>query len=230
LDRALERDRKFSPVFVAAIEDGGVIQMRHLGKIAAALSLLAAASIGTAQAAFIGAPMNLKFQLEHIRFEQPMMAPLAHVRFCMDYPQDCRPRKIIFRSGRVKLTPQRVQDLVTVNAQVNSTIRPEPNLAGLAGERWLIAPSSGDCNDYAVTKRHDLIARGWPAQSLLLAEVVTNWGEHHLVVVIRTTTADLVIDNLNANIKPWTRTNYTWVRIQTPDNPMYWAKVGDRTV
>jgi predicted transglutaminase-like cysteine proteinase len=45
-------------------------------------------------------------------------------------------------------------------------------------------PSSGDCNDYAVTRRHDLIARGWPARSLLLAEVITSWGEHHLVVVV----------------------------------------------
>jgi predicted transglutaminase-like cysteine proteinase len=92
-----------------------------------------------------------------------------------------------------------------------------------------VAPSSGDCNDYAVTKRHDLIARGWPARSLLLAEVVTSWGEHHLVVVVRTKAADLVIDNLNANIKPWTRTNYRWLQIQTPDNPMLWAKIGDRT-
>jgi predicted transglutaminase-like cysteine proteinase len=33
---------------------------------------------------------------------------------------------------------------------------------------------------------------------------------------------------LNANIKSWNRTNYRWVRIQTPDNPMFWTKVGDR--
>ena len=82
----------------------------------------------------------------------------------------------------------------------------------------------------AVTKRHQLMASGWPPRSLLLAEVITHWGEHHLVVVVRTQSADLVIDNLNANIKPWTRTNYTWVRIQTPNNPMFWAKVGERSV
>ena len=52
-----------------------------------------------------------------------------------------------------------------------------------------------------MTKRHELMARGWPARSLLLAEVVTNWGEHHLVLVVRTRTADLVLDNLDADIK-----------------------------
>jgi len=149
----------------------------------------------------------------------------------MQYPRDCQRSKtrIKFRSSRIKLTPQRMEDLVAINARINSAIRPEHNNAGIAGEKWLIGPAAGDCNDYAVTKRHELIALGWPAQSLLLAEVVTNWGEHHLVVVVRTRTADLVIDNLNANIKPWTKTHYTWVRVQTPENPMYWAKVNDRT-
>jgi predicted transglutaminase-like cysteine proteinase len=204
--------------------------MRQLLKIATAASLLATVFSGNAKAGFIGTPMNLGLQLERIRFETPTLAPMAHTRFCMEYPEDCKARKIAFRSGRVRLTPERLRDLAIVNAQVNAAIRPERNTAGIAGEKWIIAPPVGDCNDYAVTKRHELIARGWPAQSLLLAEVVTSWGEHHLVVVVRTRTVDLVIDSLNANIKPWTRTNYNWVRIQTPNNPMFWAKVGDRTV
>jgi predicted transglutaminase-like cysteine proteinase len=36
---------------------------------------------------------------------------------------------------------------------------PERNSEGLAGEKWLIGPSSGDCNDYAVTKRSELLDR-----------------------------------------------------------------------
>jgi len=38
-------------------------------------------------------------------------------------------------------------------------------------DTWRIALLSGDCNDYAVTKRHELLA------ILLLAEVVTPRGE-----------------------------------------------------
>jgi hypothetical protein len=89
----------------------------------------------------------------------------------------------------------------------------------------LISPASGDCNDYAVTKRHELIKRGWPGQSLLLAEVVTRWGEHHLVLVVRTEGADLVLDSLSPQIRAWSTTGYRWVRIQSPENPVYWASV-----
>ena len=64
------------------------------------------------------------------------------------------------------------------------------------------------CHDYAVTKRHELLTRGWPSRSLLLAEVVVPWGEHHLILVVRTSDGDLVLDNLNPGIKSWSRTPY----------------------
>ncbi|WWE91844.1 transglutaminase-like cysteine peptidase [Bradyrhizobium symbiodeficiens] len=84
---------------------------------------------------------------------------------------------------------------------------------------------AGDCNDYAVTKRHALLERGWPARALLLAEVVTGSGEHHLILVVRTRSGDVVVDNLNANVRPWSKTNYQWVRMQSPQNPQFWSKV-----
>jgi predicted transglutaminase-like cysteine proteinase len=121
---------------------GGAIQMRRLVKIAAAASVLGTAFFGPAEAAFIGMPMNLGVQLERVRFETPTLAPMAHTRSSMEYPDDCKARKIVFRSGRVRLTPQRVQDLMAVNTPVNSSIEPERNDAGIAGERWLVAPPS----------------------------------------------------------------------------------------
>jgi predicted transglutaminase-like cysteine proteinase len=116
--------------------------MRRLVKIAAAVSVLGTAFFGTAEGAFIGMPMNLGVQLEHIRFETPTPAPMARTRFCMEYPDECKARKIVFRSGRVGLTPQHVQDLMAVNTPVNSSIKPERNDAGIAGERWLVAAPS----------------------------------------------------------------------------------------
>ena len=113
---------------------------------------------------------------------------------------------------------------------VNRSIRPERNLLGVAGEEWLIAPKAGDCNDYAVTKRSELLARGWPTRALLLSEVVTSWGEHHLVLVVRTSAGDLVLDNMTPQIRPWARAPYRWVRIQTPKNTNYWASLGGRNV
>jgi predicted transglutaminase-like cysteine proteinase len=96
-----------------------------------------------------------------------------------------------------------------------------------APDEWVISPPTGDCKDYAVTKRHEFLARGWPSRELLLSEVVLASGEHHLVLVVRVKGADLVLDNLNDNIRFVTMTfdQYHWVRIQSPRNPMFWMRV-----
>lgn len=165
-----------------------------------------------------------------IAFTSPILAPMAHTRFCLESPSECKVPKLQFRSGLVKLTPARRAELAKINTKVNRSIRPEANTGGLAAEKWIVAPEAGDCNDYAVTKRHELLARGWPSRALLLAEVVVPSGEHHLVLVVRTNEGDLVADNLNANIRNWSTVGYEWVRIQTPANPIYWAKVARTTV
>ncbi len=130
----------------------------------------------------------------------------------------------------MKLNRERWAELVRVNAEVNRSIVPEPNTKGLAAEKWLISPPSGECHDYAVTKRHELLARGWPERDLLLAEVLTSWGEHHLVLVVRTSDGDFVADNLNANIRSWNKTQYQWLRVQSAANPKFWATVAGTTV
>jgi predicted transglutaminase-like cysteine proteinase len=178
-----------------------------------------------AQAGMFGYSRQLKPQLERIKFEASVLPPMSHSLFCVRYPQDCEVKKMAFRGHKFELTPQRWADLMEVNAGVNRGIAPERNLLGLAGEKWLISPARGDCNDYAVTKRHDLLARGWPSRALLLAEVVVPDGEHHLVVVIRSAQGDFVLDNLTGAIKPWSKAPYRWVRVQTPSNPKWWAAI-----
>jgi predicted transglutaminase-like cysteine proteinase len=177
------------------------------------------------QASFIGLPPALKFQLGHISLNMPALAPMAHTRFCMQYPADCEAQGGDFRRRNIALTQERWNELTTVNREVNRDIRPQRNEGGLLTEEWLVAPRAGDCNDYAVTKRHELLARGWPSHSLLLSEVVVASGEHHLVVIVRTKDVDLVLDNLNANVRPISMTRYQWVRVESPSNPRYWSTV-----
>jgi predicted transglutaminase-like cysteine proteinase len=204
--------------------------MRNISKTLVAAAVVM--SIGVqqqAEASLLGAPQALRGVIQRIKFDAPTVAPMAFTMFCLKYTGECKPQhRMVFRGGRVKLTAERWAELNSVNRGVNAAIRPEHNAAGLAGEKWLIGPSSGDCNDYAVTKRHDLIARGWSARSVLLSEVVVPSGEHHLVVVVRTNTGDLVLDNLSATISPWQRKPYQWVRIQMPKNPNYWASLNER--
>lgn len=175
--------------------------------------------------ALFSMPKALKPQLDQVQLGSLTLPPMAHSVFCVHNPEDCRVRRIAFRGRPIELTQERWKELVAVNAQVNRSIRPERNTLGLAGEKWLIRPVAGDCNDYAVTKRNELLARGWPSRSLLLAEVATRWGEHHLILVVRTGTGDYILDNMNANIRLWSKAPYRWVRMQSPRNPLWWTKV-----
>ena len=200
--------------------------MRQALKLLVMATLVATVFVSqTAEAAFFSYPRMLQSHILRIQFTSPALPPFAHSLFCVQYPNDCEVHHIAFRGGKAKMTMRRWLDLVEVNTKVNQDIAFEHNDAGLAGERWIISPKSGDCNDYAVTKRHELLARGWPSRALLLAEVVTTWGEHHLVLVVHSQDGDFVADSLSPHIRTWVQTPYQWVRIQSPANPEFWASV-----
>jgi len=179
-------------------------------------------------ASLASAPNVLRRGIQFIRFDLPILPPMAFTQFCLRYADECKPRRLLFRGSGLKVTNQRRAELERVNRTVNSSILPERNSEGLAGEKWLLGPLLGDCNDYAVTKRHQLTADGWPARAVLLSEVETASGEHHLVVVVRTRDGDLVLDNLTDRIMPWFHKPYRWLRIQTPENPNYWASISNQ--
>ncbi|RXG91480.1 transglutaminase-like cysteine peptidase [Bradyrhizobium vignae] len=161
----------------------------------------------------------------HIELGRPTLAPFSYTMFCLRYEAECRPRRS-FRGGPIRLTEKRWADLREVNRTVNAAIAPERNELGLAGETWIINPVRGDCNDYAVSKRHELLQRGWSARVLLLGEVVVGSGEHHLVLLVRTRSGDVVLDNLTPQIKLWSSAPYRWVRVQNPADNRLWAAVG----
>lgn len=162
---------------------------------------------------------------ERITFKTPVLAPMAFLRFCARYPEDCKVRPAELENTSVSLTNVRLAELKKVNREVNHTIKPQENVGGVMTEEWLVAPRRGDCNDYAVTKRHRLLAYGWPSHALLLAEVVVAWGEHHLVLVVRTREGDLVLDNLNQEVRSISRIEYQWVRAQQIENPKFWSTI-----
>jgi predicted transglutaminase-like cysteine proteinase len=192
-------------------------------------AILAALFWATAsQAAFFGLPRALKYQLdERVHLGSPVLPPIGHSRFCLTYPDDCQVHSIDFRHRNIELTMARWNELNAVNREVNRSIEPYVEIESATVEQWRISPALGDCKDYAVTKRHELLKRGWPSRALLLSEVIVPTGEHHLILVVRTKAADLVLDNLNANIRPAPKTyaQYQWVRMESPQNPMFWNSV-----
>jgi predicted transglutaminase-like cysteine proteinase len=207
--------------------------MRQTTKtLAVAVLAVAACWTSTSQAAFVSYPRALEVQLNRISFEKPALAPMAHTVFCLRYKNDCEVRGGNFRKHNMEMTVDRLNELNSVNRQVNRDIIPQVYSGNLVDEPWIVSPAAGDCNDFAVTKRHELLAQGWPSRALLLSEVVVADGEHHLVLVVgmkdpnhAERAVDLVLDNLNYNLRPIQQTPYRWVRMESPDNPKFWSAV-----
>ncbi len=202
--------------------------MRQISKaFLLAMMAVAVCWASVSEAAFFGLPRALRYQFERLGFDGPMLPPIGHSRFCLKYPDDCKVHGIDFRRRNLTLTPERWDELDSINRQVNRDIVSAVTPGNGLTEEWLISPPAGDCKNYAITKRHELMERGWPSRALLLSEVIVPSGEHHLVLVVRTKDVDLVLDNLNSNLRSVAMTyrQYQWLRIETPQNPRFWAHV-----
>lgn len=79
----------------------------------------------------------------------------------------------------------------------------------------------GDCEDYALEKRRQLIAAGVPESALSLAVAVTARGESHAVLMISLKSGDWVLDNLTPWATPWEDLNYRWVQRQVPGTALW---------
>ena len=154
----------------------------------------------------------------------PTLAPFQHVRFCLRYPSDCKSNPT--ENERIDLDAQTTELLKRVNHSVNMSIIPTPKSYGPnLGDGWTIAPDMGDCNDYAVTKRHELLENGLPSKALRLSVVKTASGIGHLVLVVVTTKGDIVMDNLTEAIRPWQSTDYHWLKIQSATDSKFWYEI-----
>ncbi len=147
------------------------------------------------------------------------LAPYAHVRFCIASPGECAQGS---GPSTVELTSSKLDLLKRINNRVNNSI--EPYMPD-GPETWVINPDRGNCHDYAVTKRHELIRAGWPSASLRLAVAYTRSGIGHLVVIVRTSEGDLVLDNLTSRIVPWSKSGLRFVSVEAGDKPRVWYAI-----
>lgn len=149
----------------------------------------------------------------------------AHQSFCRRNPSDC----VVPPGGakRVVLNDNTRRMLDDVNQKFNRTIiyREDKDNYGRA-DYWNYPDNGyGDCEDYAMQKRRELIARGWPPSSMMLALAITPSGTGHAVLVVRTDQGDFVLDNLRGNVERWDALPYDWFAIQDPARPSEWYTV-----
>jgi len=152
--------------------------------------------------------------------------PVGHSEFCKRYPSECRVKSRT--ESRVHLTSARWNALVAVNNAVNWTITPVTD-AELFGreEVWVYPETKGDCEDFVLLKRRELIKKGWPVGSLLITVVRQRNGDGHAVLTILTDRGDLVLDNLEPQVKIWTQTDYRYVKRQSEFDAGRWIAIDD---
>ena len=151
------------------------------------------------------------------------LGPPAAVRFCQQSPRECSPRGPNLRA--VPLTPTRWQELQDVNNAVNASVaeRSDAEVFGQEDVWSLPVNGQGDCEDFALLKRRQLIERGWPSSALLVT-VVTTWsGEGHAVLTVVTDQGDFVLDNRTSSVRPWSSTGYRFFTRQAQGNPRRWV-------
>ncbi|MCK1653205.1 transglutaminase-like cysteine peptidase [Bradyrhizobium sp. 149] len=156
-----------------------------------------------------------------LKESQNVLAPLQFVKFCMNYASECERSS---PEARLPAHDVALAALQEVNASVNQAISPVKKSTNPLLARWTISPSSGDCNDYAITKRHLLLSKGWPASALRLAVVFAPAGGH-LVLIARLQDGDYVLDNLVPEVRDWRGSSYQWVSMESGEDPRFWVSI-----
>ncbi len=156
----------------------------------------------------------------------PTSQPIGHYEFCEQRPRECGSRTE--RPAIVALDNALWRQLVAVNAHVNAAVAPvtDQDLFGKP-EVWFFPTDRGDCEDYVLLKRRELIAAGWPASALLITVVRQYDGEGHAVLTVRTDRGDLILDNLEAEIHAWNDTGYLYVKRQSDRDSGRWVGIAD---
>ncbi|MEX0349525.1 MAG: transglutaminase-like cysteine peptidase [Paracoccaceae bacterium] len=117
-----------------------------------------------------------------------------------------------------------------VNQSVNAATRDVTDLRQYKiEEKWALPTRlGGDCEDFALLKKRELVRAGVDPRKLLIATVLDRRRNPHAVLVYRSPQGDLVLDNLTNRIKTWTETGYVFLRMQDPRQPRKWVGIQNR--
>lgn len=145
---------------------------------------------------------------------------------CRQYAWACANKKSVSLPSH-----QELRLVKQINSQVNATTREVTDQVQYkTRERWALPTSrGGDCEDFALLKKRDLIKAGIDPNKLLLATVLDTRRGPHAVLVYRSNQGDLVLDNLTNRIKPWSATRYLFLRMQDPKQPQRWVGIYGRS-
>jgi predicted transglutaminase-like cysteine proteinase len=155
----------------------------------------------------------------------PGPIPAGFIGFCLRYSDQCElpdhAKDLAF------LTPANWELLNRVNRATNMGVQYKDDMPhyGIADYWTIAADGSGDCEDFALTKRKALIDAGLPVAALRIAVVLTSTKERHAILTVATDRGDYVLDSMSDDVRPWTETNYQWLERQDPKKRWGWDRL-----
>ena len=200
-------------------------RIRVSSGVIACAALAASAGASAASERFTFASIAHE-QVGYVAVGAVTKTPIGWVEFCVEYKPECNTKPSTPRD--VVLTAKAWADMVKVNAWVNDTIKPITDLEhwGVV-ERWNYPDDGrGDCEDYVLLKRRMLMQAGWPREALLITVVRDKKGDGHAVLTVKTDRGEFVLDNQEAQVLPWTKTGYHFVKRQSQSDPNTWVTLG----
>lgn len=139
-------------------------------------------------------------------------------------PENAAPR---CRSRADEADARDLGRLVDVNRKVNLI----PAMTDMerygVEEYWTYPVDAADCEDFVLQKRKLLMERGFSPSNLLITVVLQPDGSGHAVLAVRSGLGDFVLDNLRAEIRKWSETEYTYLKRQDSRDPGKWVKIND---
>ena len=159
----------------------------------------------------------------HLTAYRPTQPPRSFGDTCARHPWACSNGTSPARFSEDALLSLARQ----VNNEVNRTIHGRPDLETYGQVDYWSLPvnGEGDCEDYAMLKKRELLKAGVPPEQLLLATVLTQRSAPHAVLVLRLNSGDYVLDNLRQRLLTWRRTGFTFLKMQDPSQLDRWNMI-----
>lgn len=150
--------------------------------------------------------------------------PIGHYEFCQSHRPECEIKTKSTVAPRV--TDFGWSVIRQVNLAVNSEVTPMTDMDMYGkDEVWAYPDGAGDCEDYVLLKRKRLLDKGFSPADLLITVVRKPDGEGHAVLTVRTAQGDFILDNLDNDVKIWSKTPYRFLKRQASFNTGRWVTI-----
>ncbi|WP_203290884.1 transglutaminase-like cysteine peptidase [Maricaulis parjimensis] len=149
---------------------------------------------------------------------EPLVEPAPEPERTAEQPE---PERVAF---------ERFDEIEQVNRAINQRLIWRSDLDQYGVEEFWTFPLQaglryGDCEDFALEKRRELLERGFPPSALALATAYSEETGLHAVLVVRTNQGDYVLDNTTPWVLPWSQSPYRWLTIQQGESLTAWRLI-----